>query len=257
VPISADGGTARVLGVSASPREHGAISALVQSALLGAGEVDGAETEYVSLAGKRIAPCNGCEPCLAAGHCVVDDDMQPLYERLIAADALIVGTPAYFGSLSGLCKAFLERIEGLGVSEKKLALKVGGAITTAGSRNGGQELAAIAVNAWFHINDMLPVGITSPVAQWGATGNTGFDIEDVHRDEIRLTPWPEGLGTPARASETIMSKEVAWLYGRKLATVAKIVKAGVGATGLGMPDRPYGWTMPDEFPPELREVGRA
>jgi multimeric flavodoxin WrbA len=182
--------------------------------------------------------------------------MQPLYEHLLAADALIVGTPAYFGSLSGLCKAFLERIEGLGVSEKKLALKVGGAITTAGSRNGGQELAAIAVNAWFHINDMLPVGITSPVAQWGATGNTGFDIEDVHRDVIRLTPWPSELGTPARASETITSKQVAWLYGRKVATIAKIVAAGVSATGLGLPDRPYGWTLPDEFPAELERIGR-
>jgi len=246
-----------VLGVSASPRERGAIAALVQSALLGADEVEGVTTEYLSLAGKRIAPCNGCEPCLAAGHCVVDDDMQPLYERLLAADGLIVGTPAYFGSLSGLCKAFLERIEGLGVSEKKLALKVGGAITTAGSRNGGQELAAIAVNAWFHINDMLPVGITSPVAQWGATGNTGFDIEDVHRDVIRLTPWPEGLGTPSRTRESLLSKELAWLYGRKIATVASIVKAGVGATGLGMPDKPYGWTLPDEFPPELQEVGRG
>lgn len=246
-----------VLGVSASPRADGGIAALVQSALLGAGEVEDTTTDYLSLAGKRIAPCNGCEPCLAAGHCVVDDDMQPLYDRLLAADALIIGTPAYFGSLSGLCKAFLERIEGLGVSEKRLALKVGGAITTAGSRNGGQELAAIGVNAWFHINDMLPVGITSPVAQWGATGNTGFDKEDIHRDVIRLTPWPSSLGTPTRQRESLLSKELAWLYGRKIATVAQIVQAGIGATGLGLPDRPYGWTLPDEFPPELSEVGRV
>jgi multimeric flavodoxin WrbA len=244
-----------VLGVAASPRAAGAISVLVRSALLGAAAVDGVTTEFISLAGKRIAPCNGCEPCLAAGHCVVDDDMQPLYDRLLAADALIVGTPAYFGSLSGLCKAFLERIEGLGVHEKKLALKVGGAITTAGSRNGGQELAAIAVNAWFHINDMLPVGITSPVAQWGATGNTGFDVEDVHRDVIRLTPWPEALGTPRRRRESLLSKELAWLYGRKIATVAGIVQAGIETTGLGLPDKPYGWTLPDEFPAELHEIG--
>ena len=151
----------------------------------------------------------------------------------------------------------MERIEGLGVAEKSLALKVGGVITTAGSRNGGQETAAIGVNAWFHINDMLPVGITSPVAQWGATGNTGFDKEDVHRDEIRLTPWPEELGTPSRHSETLLSKELAWLYGRKLASVATIVKAGVESTGMGMPDKPYGWTLPEKYPDEVYEIGRA
>jgi multimeric flavodoxin WrbA len=32
---------------------------------------------------------------------VVEDDMQPLYERILEADAVIIGTPAYFGSLSG------------------------------------------------------------------------------------------------------------------------------------------------------------
>jgi multimeric flavodoxin WrbA len=246
-----------VLGVSTSPRANGATSVLVQAALVGAREVEGATTEYVSLAGKTINPCDGCWPCLKAGRCVVDDDMQPMYDKLMAADAILIGTPAYFGSACGLCKAFLERIEGLGVAEKSLALKVGGVITTAGSRNGGQETAAIGVNAWFHINDMLPVGITSPVAQWGATGNTGFDTEDVHRDEIRLTPWPEELGTPTRHSETLLSKELAWLYGRKLASVATIVKAGVEASGMGMPDKPYGWTLPEKYPDEIYEIGRA
>jgi multimeric flavodoxin WrbA len=245
-----------VLGVSTSPRPTAAIAVLVQSALLGAAAVPDTTTEYVSLANKVITPCNGCERCLIEGRCVVDDDMQPLYERLLAADAMIIGTPAYFGSLSGLCKAFLERIEGLGVKEKRLALKVGGAITTAGSRNGGQELAAIAVNAWFHINDMLPVGITSPVAQWGATGNTGFDVQDVHRDVIKLTPFPEELGTPTRQRESLLSKELAWLYGRKIATVAKIVGVGITESGLGLPDRPYGWTLPATFPPELYDICR-
>lgn len=244
-----------VLGVSCSPRPNGGTAVMVQGAVLGALEVPGTTSEYVSLAGKRITPCNGCSPCLAAGHCVVDDDMQPIYEKLLEADAVIVGTPAYFGSPSGLCKSFMERIEGFGVKEKKMALKVGGAITTAGSRNGGQELAAIAVNAWFHINDMLPVGITSPVAQWGPTGNTGFDTEDIHSDEIKFTPWPDDLGTPERRRTTLLSKELAWLYGRKIATVATIVGAGKDKTGLSMPDKPYGWTLPDEFPEQLYKFG--
>jgi multimeric flavodoxin WrbA len=245
-----------VLGVSASPRANGGTSVLVQAALLGAHEVAETTTEYVTLAGKTVHPCDGCIACLKAGRCVLEDDMQPLYEKLLAADVILIGSPAYFGSASSLCKAFMERVEGFGVSEKKLRLKIGGVITTAGSRNGGQETAAIGIQIWMHVNDMLPVGITTPVAQWGVTGNTGFDAEDVHRDVIRFTPWPAELGTPSRAVESMLSKELAWIYGRKLATVATIVQAGLGASGLDLPDKPYGWNLPTEYPPELYEIGR-
>src|SRR5579862_2061929 len=243
------------LGVSASPRANGGTSVLVQAALLGAREVSGTTTEYVTLAGKTVQPCNGCFPCLKAGRCVIEDDMQPLYEQLLAADVILVGSPAYFGSASSLCKAFMERVEGFGVSDKKLRLKVGGVITTAGSRNGGQETAAIGIQLWMHVNDMLPVGVTTPVAQWGVTGNTGFDPDDVHRDVIRFTPWPKELGTPSRAVESMLSKELAWIYGRKLATVATIVQAGLATSGLDLPDKPYGWNLPAGYPPELYEIG--
>jgi multimeric flavodoxin WrbA len=245
-----------VLGVSASPRADGATSVLVQAALLGAREVAETTTEYASLAGKTVHPCDGCVSCLEAGRCVVEDDMQPLYGKLLAADVILVGSPSYFGSACSLCKAFMERVEGFGVSEKKLRLKVGGVITTAGSRNGGQETAAIGIHLWMHVNDMLPVGITTPVTQWGVAGNTGFDTEDVHRDVLRFTPWPANLGTPGRAVESMLTKELAWIYGRKLATVATIVQAGLAASGLDLPDKPYGWSLPTEYPPELYEIGR-
>src|SRR4051812_18198547 len=108
-----------VLGVSASPRANGATSVLVQAALLGAREVAETTSEYVSLAGRTVHPCDGCIACLKAGRCVVEDDMQPLYDTLLAADVILVGSPAYFGTASALCKAFMERVEGFGVSEKK------------------------------------------------------------------------------------------------------------------------------------------
>ena len=121
-----------------SPRKE-ATHALVQAALLGAGSVAETSTEYIPLAGKVISPCNGCEDCLRAGRCVIEDDMQSLYDRLLAADAIIIGSPVYFGGPSALCKAFLERVEAFGIREKRLRLKVGGAIASGGSRNGGQE----------------------------------------------------------------------------------------------------------------------
>jgi multimeric flavodoxin WrbA len=232
-----------VLGVSASPR-HGNTSILVQAALLGAARVPGVATEYVSLAGRAIGQCDGCGPCLEQGRCVIDDDMRPLYPMLLAADAIIVGTPVYFGSPTALCKAFMERVEGLGVREKRLRLKVGGAIATGASRNGGQETALAALNLWFHINDMLPVGITAPVSQWGATAVTGSDPEAAHGDRVDLAMTPHSATAP----------EMAWMYGRKVATIATIVQAGIQATGLDLPDVPYGHSLPQAFPPELRAI---
>jgi multimeric flavodoxin WrbA len=230
----------RILGVSGSPREA-ATSILVQAALLGAASVDDADTEYVSLAGKRIEPCNGCAPCNAAGHCLIDDDMQPMYARLLAADVVIVGSPVYYGAPSALCKAFMERVQGLGIKEKKLRMKIGGAIATGGSRNGGQESTLASIHLWFHILEMIPIGITAPVTQWGATGNAGYEVEAIHDDVVPLK----------LAGTTVKSTQIAWMYGRKLATVARIVAAGRAATGLDLPDSPYGFAMPESFPAEL------
>ena len=238
----------RVLGVSGSPRKE-ATHAMVQAALLGAKSVTepgprtDVTTEYICLAGKQITPCNGCDPCIEAGRCVYDDDMQDYYPSLLAADAIIIGTPVYFGMPSALCKAFMERVEAFGITEKVLRLKVGGAIASGGSRNGGQETAMLAINMWFHVNEMLPVGLTAPLAQWGAAANSGHQRGDIVNDRIRL---------PSTREETT-SLQVAWMYGRKVASVAAIVKAGREALDADVPDGPYGWEMP-EFPPELDQL---
>ena len=229
-----------VLGVSGSPRV-GATHRLVQAALLGAEEVPGTTTEFVPLAGKEIHGCTGCGECARLGRCVIDDDMQPLYDRLIAADAIILGTPVYYGSASALLKAFMERVQALGSAEKKLRLKVGGAIASGQGRNGGQETAIQGIQLWMHINDMLPVGTTTPSGQWGVTAQAGADPDDIAGDEIVLKKF----------NRRMKSIEAAWLYGRKIATVARIIGAGRDATGLDLPDEPYGQNLPDAYPEAL------
>jgi multimeric flavodoxin WrbA len=182
---------------------------------------------------------------LEQGRCVIDDDMQPLYPQLLEAHAVIVGSPVYFGSVSALCKAFLERVQGFGIREKRLRLKVGGAMATGGSRNGGQESVLAAIHLWCHINDMIPVGITAPVTQWGVTANTGFDPNDINKDTFNLK----------LVDRSMSPKNIAWLYGRKIATVTHIIQAGIRASGLDLPDAPYGFGPAPEFPPELESLG--
>ena len=234
-----------VLGVSGSPRAGGATSRLVRSALLGAEDVPGVRTKFVSLAPMRIAGCDRCAACLDAGHCLIDDDMRGLYDLLAEADALILGSPVYYGSPSALCKAFMERVAGFGLREKKLRMKVGGAIAAGGSRNGGQETTQIAIHTWFHSNDMLAVAITAPVTQWGPTSSGGLALDDVERDVFELK----------MSGRTILAKEIAWMFGRKIATVTRIVRAGLETTGLDLPDGPYGYDLPDAYPAALAAIG--
>jgi multimeric flavodoxin WrbA len=236
-----------ILGVSGSPRVGGATSRLVRAALLGAEESPGTRTVFVDLATRRIAGCDRCAACIAAGDCLIDDDMAALYPLLLEADAVILGSPVYWGSPSALCKAFMERVAGFGLREKKLRLKVGGAIAAGGSRNGGQETTLIAIHAWFHFNDMIPVGITAPVTQWGPTSSGGLGLDDVEDDVFELK----------MSGRSIRAKEIAWMYGRKVATVSRIVLAGRAGTGLDLPDTPYGFELPERFPAALDAIGPA
>ena len=234
-----------VLGVSGSPRVGGATSRLVRSALLGAEEVAGTRTRFVDLATRRIAGCDRCAACIDAGACLIDDDMADLYPLLLEADALVLGSPVYWGSPSALCKAFMERVAGFGLREKQLRLKVGGAIAAGGSRNGGQETTAITMHAWFHSNDMIPIGITAPVTQWGPTSSGGLGLDDVENDVFELK----------MSGRTIRAKEIAWMYGRKIATVTRIIQSGLTVSGLDLPDTPYGFELPESFPEALALIG--
>lgn len=130
----------KVLGVACSPRKHSNTEILINEALAGAREA-GAETEHISLVGKEIKPCDDCDGCIKTGECVIEDDMQALYSKLLDADGIIFGTPVYFWSMAGLAKNFIDRTIALRHPTIKLASKVGGTIVVAG-RTGGMNVAA-------------------------------------------------------------------------------------------------------------------
>lgn len=95
----------KVLGISGSSRKGKSTDRLVQEVLSG---VEG-ETEFISLRGKRISPCIGCLACAKDNVCKVKDDMTELREKIVEADALVIGSPNYYGGINALTHAFLER----------------------------------------------------------------------------------------------------------------------------------------------------
>ena len=88
-----------VLGINGSPHLDGNTAYALRYALEII-ERQGIKTTYVALAGKDIAPCDGCFAC-QSGECVYDDDMTPIHEALLRCDGLILASPVYMGLITG------------------------------------------------------------------------------------------------------------------------------------------------------------
>jgi multimeric flavodoxin WrbA len=100
---------------------------------LNAARAEGAEVELYSIAGKDIKGCEGCWSCTKTGVCKINDDVALLFEKMIAADGIIFGTPVYFWGMTSQAKAIIDRSISLGKPERSLANKVFGVVTSAGS----------------------------------------------------------------------------------------------------------------------------
>lgn len=142
----------KVIGISGSPRAGGNTETLVAEALEGA-RSRGAEVELIALAGKDIRGCVAHAACGKDGKCLIDDDMQPIYAKLLEADAIIVGTPIYFGGMTSQTKAFLDRTYLLSKMGKKLEGKVGGVIAV-GAR-AGHELTTSTIMDFMTLQGLI------------------------------------------------------------------------------------------------------
>lgn len=98
----------RVVGFIGSPRAGGNTQTLVEEVVRGIQDVGGEAVTYF-LNKLDISPCQGCDACRKLGCCRLKDDMQGLYDELLKADAIIIGTPIYFWGPSAQTKAFLDR----------------------------------------------------------------------------------------------------------------------------------------------------
>jgi multimeric flavodoxin WrbA len=104
----------KVMAVNGSPRKMWNTATLLKRALQGAAS-QGAETELVHLYDLKFTGCTSCFACKTRGgksygRCAVKDDLQPVLKKIAAADALILGSPIYFGIVSGEMRSFMERL---------------------------------------------------------------------------------------------------------------------------------------------------
>jgi len=126
------------------------------------------ETELIDLAGLKIDGSVAAGIPLEPGQ---RDDFPQLTPKLSdpKVAGIIIGTPVYFGNMSSLCKAFLERCVAFRKEGFALSNKVAGVLAVGGSRNGGQEFTVRSVQTAMFAQEMIIVGDGRPTCHTGAT----------------------------------------------------------------------------------------
>ena len=104
----------KVIILNASPRKNFNTAKLLKEAQKGAESI-GAETEYYNLYDYNFLGCRSCFACQRKGSttegvCAIKDDIRPILEQCINADALIIGSPVYFSYPTGVFRNFSERL---------------------------------------------------------------------------------------------------------------------------------------------------
>lgn len=104
----------KVIAFNGSPRKSWNTATLLKHALEGAAS-QGAETELIHLYDYNYKGCISCFACKleggkSYGRCAVNDDLKPILRKVEEADAIILGSPIYFGVTTGGIRSFLERL---------------------------------------------------------------------------------------------------------------------------------------------------
>lgn len=105
----------KIIAFNGSPRKNWNTAQLLKEALKGA-ESKGAETELVNLYGINFKGCISCMACKmnggkSWGKCGYKDDLSAYLDDVFNnADGLIIGSPIYFGRVTGEAASFIERL---------------------------------------------------------------------------------------------------------------------------------------------------
>jgi len=104
----------KVIAFNGSPRKKWNTATLLEKALEGAAS-KGVKTELIHLYDLNYKGCISCFACKTKGgksygRCAVKDDLTPVFKKIEKSDAIILGSPIYFGTVSGEMKSFMERL---------------------------------------------------------------------------------------------------------------------------------------------------
>jgi multimeric flavodoxin WrbA len=159
------------VAINGSPNKDGNTAFLLKKGLEQL-ELMGAQTEIIHagevLRSMKVPFCTVCSAS-CKGACTQGTPMAEVLQSLREADGLLLGSPVYFGSVSGQLKAFWDKLRPLR-GEKKLLNVVGGAVAVGASRFGGQEGTLRTIHEMMLVQGMTIIGGGQKVYDCGHYG---------------------------------------------------------------------------------------
>ncbi len=180
----------RALAINGSHR-RGKNTATMLRLVLEELEQGGARTELLEISDLRIEYCTACNHCLRKTECrIQDDDVAMVAERMSASDAIILGSPVYFGNVTSRLKALMDRTRWMHMRENVLDGKLGAAVTHAGLRNGGQEMTQLILERFLQHHGLRVIEARDPRSGVYNLGPMGTLYDSLEGEEIR---WRKGV----------------------------------------------------------------
>jgi multimeric flavodoxin WrbA len=193
----------RVVAINGSPRKEGNTRALLDQVLEPLAQA-GWETEVVQIGGRDLHGCRACGQCRKTLDFTCGsgkDEFNAVFARLLAADAIILGSPTYFSDVTAEMKALIDRAGFVAMANgAAFAGKIGAAVVAV--RRGGACHVFDTMNHLFFISQMVVPGSTYWNMGYGLEpGQVSGDAEAM-RNMRHLGRSIDWLGRAMRASGT-------------------------------------------------------
>jgi NAD(P)H-dependent FMN reductase len=141
-----------------------------ESFIEAAGGPDKVRPVHVDLNKLKYIPCQACGEAPQEGWCLFEDDLTPVFTELASADAVIIGSPIYFDSVSGQAKTFIDRCNCFRPPDwqdrdpehdfiKLLLRKRPGVMVLVGGERGWFEGARRVIAGWFRWVEVINEGV--------------------------------------------------------------------------------------------------
>ena len=151
----------KAIAFNGSPRKGGNTEIMLQRVLEPIAAA-GIETELVQVGGTDIRGCRACYACAKTKNRRCSNDSDPLngwLEKMLAADAIILGSPTYFADMTSELKALIDRAGFVAKANGNLfARKIGAGVVV--SRRGGATHVLDSINHLFLMSSMIVPGST-------------------------------------------------------------------------------------------------
>lgn len=183
----------KILGIAGSPVKSGNVEVFLARMLDSVAKKPGVAVESVSLSRVEVQDCTHCNFCVKkqkpGKYCSIKDGAQEIFDKIEAADVLVLAAPVYFMRTSGRMAAMIDRMRVFVFGNEaggRLKNKVGVSAAVAWARHGGFETTHLSHICAFLALEMIPVSVHHCISPLGASAVASPYGSGMFDKEIRL-----------------------------------------------------------------------